>query len=53
MPFTEIELRKIVREEADRAIQAFKVETAVAFGVNTFKDALIKAAERGDAKADD
>ena len=53
LPFTEIELRKIVREEADRAIQAFKVETAVAFGVNSFKAALIEASRLGDAKKDD
>ena len=53
LPFTEEQLIAIVRKSVAAEIKDFKTETAVAFGVNTFKDALIEAARRGDAKRDD
>lgn len=57
LPFTETELRKIVREEttraADAAIDQLKLDTANAFGVNGWAAALVEAARRGDAKKDD
>ena len=57
LPFTETELRKIIREEtkraADAAIDQLKLDTANAFGVNGWAAALVEAARRGDAKKDD
>ena len=57
LPFTEQQLRAIIREESQKAaataIQDFKVDVATAFGVNSFKAALIEASRLGDAKKDD
>ena len=57
LPFTEQQLRDIVKDEsrkaADDAIRAFKLKVAQDFGVDSFKKALIEAARLGDAKKDD